>query len=337
MKRTGLLAMLTAGVMLVGAGCGKAGVQKGGTAITVGDINVTMNDVSLFLTKGEGFDESKKMWVENIENTLKYGELGKKMEDIELTQEDKDNIVSMRAYSAKAKGGRTEYEEFVKRSGSSMEFVDAFFTAAAYEQKVSEKISAEAGEPTDAEYAEYFKDNYYRAKHILIPITEEAAAEAAEGAENAEPTATPVADEEGRTGEELANSLLDRAKNGEDFDALIKQFNQDPGVDGSPDGYIFADNGEMAQEFVDCVKSLEPGEFGICQTTFGYHIIERLPLEDTEAGFASWLNEKKEAMSQELNDRKIKEKLDEYCEQYGISFSINQEAVDAFTEKMLVD
>ena len=340
MKRTGLFAMLTAGVLLVGAGCGKAGVQKGGTAITVGDVNVTMNDVSLFLTKGEGFDESKKTWVEQIETTLKYGELGKKMEDVELTQEDKDSIVSMRASYAKSKGGRSAYEEFVKKSGSSMEFVDALFTAVAYEQKLSEKIMDEAAEPTDTEYAEYFKNNYYRAKHILISMPEEAAdaaAESAEGAEDVTPAPTQVADEEGRTGEELAKALLEKAKNGEDFDELIKKYNSDPGVAGNPDGYIFADNGEMAQEFTDCVKSLEPGEFGICETTYGYHIIERLPLDDKESGFAAWLNEKKDEMSAALTDSKVKEKLDEYCEQYGISFSVNQEAIDAFTEKMLAD
>ena len=44
--------------------------------------------------------------------------------------------------------------------------------------------------------------------------------------------------------EKKANEILERAKNGEDFDALIKEYNEDPGMESNQDGYFFTD-GEM--------------------------------------------------------------------------------------------
>ena len=100
MKKTGIFAMITAGVMLVTAGCGKT--KAGAAAVTVGNVSVTMNDISLFLTKGDGFDASKKEYVELMSQTLKYGELGK-AEGVELTQEDIDSITQSKAQRAQAR------------------------------------------------------------------------------------------------------------------------------------------------------------------------------------------------------------------------------------------
>lgn len=36
--------------------------------------------------------------------------------------------------------------------------------------------------------------------------------------------------------EKKANEILERAKTGEDFDALIKEYNEDPGMESNQDG-----------------------------------------------------------------------------------------------------
>lgn len=87
----------------------------------------------------------------------------------------------------------------------------------------------------------------------------------------------------------LAASLLDRARKGEDFDALVKQYTDDqhPGI------YAMANNGVRPRSrdeypragmvgcFGDLSFSLAVGEIGVCEldakrSPYGWHIIKRL-------------------------------------------------------------
>ena len=75
---------------------------------------------------------------------------------------------------------------------------------------------------------------------------------------------------------ELANELLDRIKNGEDFDELMNEYSEDTGLATNPDGYTFMP-GEMVDEFYDATVALEVGEVsGIVPSSYGYHIIKRI-------------------------------------------------------------
>lgn len=78
--------------------------------------------------------------------------------------------------------------------------------------------------------------------------------------------------------EQTANEVLQKAQNGEDFEQLVKDYNQDTGM---PDeGYYFT-TGEMVQEFEDAAFALKEGEIsGVVKTSYGYHIIKRLPIDE---------------------------------------------------------
>lgn len=74
--------------------------------------------------------------------------------------------------------------------------------------------------------------------------------------------------------EEVANEVLKKAKAGEDFAALIEEYNEDPGA--TAEGYTFGP-GEMVQEFEEASFALDFHEIsGIVETDYGYHIIKRL-------------------------------------------------------------
>lgn len=88
----------------------------------------------------------------------------------------------------------------------------------------------------------------------------------------------------------LAEELLERAKGGEDFDALVKQYTDDshPGIyavvnrggEANPEMQIFARE-TMVPSFGDVVFSLEAGEIGLApydknKSKYGWHIIKRL-------------------------------------------------------------
>ena len=95
-----------------------------------------------------------------------------------------------------------------------------------------------------------------------------------------------------RTQEEaraLAGQILERARKGEEFDALVKQYTDDqaPGVYKMFNrGRTAADRDEYARQgmvpcFGDMSFRLAPGEIGVCEydqqrSPYGWHIIKRI-------------------------------------------------------------
>jgi len=63
------------------------------------------------------------------------------------------------------------------------------------------------------------------------------------------------------------------------FDELMQANTEDTdGLSEFPDGYLFQ-NGDMVQEFYDACNALQIGQYSdIVETTYGYHIILRLPI-----------------------------------------------------------
>jgi parvulin-like peptidyl-prolyl isomerase len=74
----------------------------------------------------------------------------------------------------------------------------------------------------------------------------------------------------------LAQDLLARAKKGEAFDALAKQYSDCPSAKEGGDLGFFR-QGQMVPPFDKAAFSLKPGQMSdIVETQFGYHIIKRV-------------------------------------------------------------
>lgn len=316
MKKIRVIAAVAALAMALTA-CGANGNLKK-VAMEIGDTKITAGDIAI-MTKadmaymGSDFETVKPMIVEQMETIFQYGELGEAMK-IELTDEEKNSAVNMRAQYAANGGGYDAYTKYLKDNASSMDFLDKLFTASAYATKVQEKIAEEFKdkEATDDELKAFYDESYYAAKHILVNKPEEGA-EPAEGE---------------KQGEELANELLERAKNGEDFDALVKEYSQDPGSESNPDGYVFTD-GEMVKPFEEKVKELKPGEFGICESDYGYHVILRVELPAFE--------DKKDTVSSSYSSKRTEKRFEELLKEYNIKVEIHQDVIDAIAEDMLTE
>ena len=122
-------------------------------------------------------------------------------------------------------------------------------------------IATAITEPAEEEIAEYYKENYVTAKHILV---------LSEGGKAA-------SDEEAK---KEAERILKEVKAGKDFDKLMTEFCEDPGVQTNPDGYTFT-KGEMVPEFETAAYALKEDEVSdVIKTSYGYHIIKRLPLSE---------------------------------------------------------
>lgn len=98
-----------------------------------------------------------------------------------------------------------------------------------------------------------------------------------------------VTDEMKADARKRAEEVLAKVNAGENFEELIAEYNDDPGA--TDEGYTFADDGTMVQEFTDASFALQVGEnSGLVETTYGYHIIKRYERAITVTDYIILLN-----------------------------------------------
>ncbi len=219
-------------------------------------------------------------------------------------------------YKQQMLGGYTE-AEFCKELNTSSEAFDLIIRLMLQRSMLIEKLMADGEADFNIEEAalkKTFENNYWKAQHILIQTVDS--------------SNMPLPDDQIAAAEAKANDLLARAKSGEDFTALMNEFSEDPGSKSQPEGYIFT-SGEMVMEFEEATKNLEiNGISDLVKTSYGYHIIKRLPLSaDAETETYSQLSENlfNIALENALN-----KKLEEW--KPAMTIEINQGTLDKITK-----
>lgn len=178
-----------------------------------------------------------------------------------LTVEDSDIDAQMAEFEEQM-GGADQVDEYLKGVGLTREQ----YSDLARLNVMIRKLRAAYLEANPNAARDRFDQTYMRCKHVLIKTVDDNKKEL----ENQDELKAKAAE------------VASRAKAGEDFDALIKEYNEDPGMESSPDGYVFTE-GEMVDEFYQGTKALEIG--GISdpiKSNYGWHIIQRLPLRDED-------------------------------------------------------
>ena len=115
-----------------------------------------------------------------------------------------------------------------------------------------------------------------------LPSTDEEFEEILSGPEFIRVKQILVPRDSGSTDEEnlaYAESLLEKARAGEDFDELVQKYGKDLYLFNNKDGY-YVSRGNYYEEFENAAFSLEMDEIsGIVETGAGYSIIKRYPKE----------------------------------------------------------
>ena len=278
-------------------------------------------DTSTAITAQEGRDMIMDMLVDSAVPVAQA-----KANGITLTAEEAeavkaDAVADMEGYLDTYMDGTIEDE--AERKAEAIKDFDAAYKAAGYTyegllaemekeytdnaigQKLLDELYATIAEPTDEEiqarydeelasdietYAanpsQYHSDNTYYAyygnlrplqapeglyyvKHILIKNAETA------GEEDAE-----------RDYEALAKEVMNKVNAGEDFEALIKEYNEDPGMESNPEGYIIGADftGIYDEPFQLAAAELtkEGDVSGMVEGANGIHIIKRYGEVSTE-------------------------------------------------------
>jgi hypothetical protein len=106
-------------------------------------------------------------------------------------------------------------------------------------------------------------------KHILISWRD--LADAFQGHLDARAEKRSKADAEAEV-----RGLVKQLQDGADFDALMKAHSEDTGSAMSGRAFTVTPDAGLVIEFRQLALRLRPGEFGVCQSDFGFHIIKRV-------------------------------------------------------------
>jgi hypothetical protein len=71
-------------------------------------------------------------------------------------------------------------------------------------------------------------------------------------------------------------SLVKQLQDGADFEAMMRTHSEDTGSAMSGRAFTVTPDAQLVIEFRQLSLRLRPGEFGVCQSDFGFHIIKRV-------------------------------------------------------------
>ena len=130
-------------------------------------------------------------------------------------------------------------------------------------EPVASQPEAAAPAPTPAPTPAPAPEQSIAASHVLIQY---------KGSMRAAPTITRSKDE----AKKLATDVMNKAKKGQDFAALAKQYSDEPGAKDRAGALGKFTKGQMVKPFADAAFALKPGEISdVVETDFGFHVIKR--------------------------------------------------------------
>lgn len=194
-----------------------------------------------------------------------------KAKEVKAQPSDEDVKEAVEDFNEQIESSDTAKEQ-AENAGITDEFLTYIFTRElsneSYQEYFNDKTKVE--ESTLKEEYESNKDAYntVTASHILISTQDDEGNELSK-AKKAE-------------AKEKAEKVLKKAKAGEDFAKLAKEYSDDTSNAENGGELGSFTSGEMVEEFSEAAFKLNKGEIsGIVETTYGYHIIKVTDKADT--------------------------------------------------------
>jgi len=271
MKKTKLVALMLCAIMLISVmftGCSSKNILKiDGENIPEGYYNYYYGYLYSYMGYYINYDDelldeytiAQLKQQQAIKSTAK--ELG-----LELTALENKYIIDSLNESIESMG-QTNYATFLKALGMTNKQYQDISKVYALNSKIYDYYyNPETGTeiPSNQDLIDDYKATTTRATHIFFNTQE---------AESEDDRKAVLA----RAEEVYAN-----VEAGENFYDLIREYGEDPGVEEDPEtGYYFNDGTGFDPSFTSAAYALEVNEYSeIVESSLGYHIILRLPVED---------------------------------------------------------
>lgn len=255
----------------------------------------------------KAIDIAKEQAMDNAVKNALYIETAKAA-GITLTDSDKQEVSAIKDEFKSVKGSDSGYQKFLKENKIDDKFIELMCESSVYYRKIGEMVMKDTA-MTEEMMKEHFEKNKWlfetnvrKAKHILIATIDPE-------------TMQPKSQEEQEDASILAKGLFDRIQSGEDFDKLMHQYSEDPGLADSPDGYVFG-SGEMVAEFEEATDSVGFNQLAFCKSDLGFHIIKRLPITYEDA---------QDEVSYDLLRSLIENRVEQWQKEYSIEVTRDEQ------------
>jgi len=268
-----------------------------------------------------GSEEGKAKGQEIIDKTfenvkeLKLLLLSANKANVKLEQEDLDKINESidQLIQSEGDGDKAKTDEFLMKDyGVTLDqyqemFEELYLAYNKYVQVGPTKI-----EISDSEVQKEFESNKeaydkVKVKHILLKTIDD--------------SKQPLPEDKIAEKKTLAEDVLQKVKDGEDFGEMVKEYSEDPGSISTGGEYTFG-KGEMVAEFEDWSFNAKEGDVGIVETSYGFHVmkfIENVP--------ASLGDEEKSEITTSLQNAQFNKMIDDL--KADNQLEKNQEVIDS--------
>lgn len=227
---------------------------------------------------------------------------------LKLTREQSEQAEQRKADDIEQVGGQENFNAWLDSVGFTQDIYNNVIAISAYANAIQDAYYGDNGIKTNTQaIMDKFNETYLCAKHILV--------------QSIDSSSNPLTGDALTTAQNKANEALEKANAGEDFDTLIKEYNEDPGMEMYPDGYVFTE-GDMVDEFYQGTKALEPGQVSpsLVESGYGWHIIQREPLTEDQL-----TDDIKSQLIQEITGKSFMDEISdlmsaadvEYTDEYG--------------------
>lgn len=211
--------------------------------------------------------------MQTIQSRVLQQIIGVQLLDNEATAADKATAKTNVDDNLKKIQDRAGSEEALNRQltllgVSRQDFIDKLTKQAIAETVLKRELNVNI---TDDQAKKYYDDNPAKFErpeevhvaHILLSTRDQS-------------TGKELSDDQKAAKKKQMEDILKRARAGEDFGKLVKEYSEDPGSKGKGGEYTFA-RGQMVPEFEAAAFSLETNQISdIVTTDYGYHIIKLL-------------------------------------------------------------
>ncbi len=310
MKKTRLAALILAVVMIVCAfaGCGKEAVA----AITFRDTVITENEFIYWMSTYKGIflktlgstTDNPAFWSAQMAEGVTYGDYFDALAQssimsnavalqlfgeygLTLTKEEINSVDTAINSLITSVGGRSTLNSYLVAYGINIDILRDIKLDTLKAAKLQNHLYGENGiyAATEEELDAYYKENYYRAKYIVISkdmdyILDEKG-ERILDTETGSYLTRDLTEAEVEEKKELAKDLELRITSGEDFETLMKEYTMDTRLLGFEDGYYFTSSATFVENAVkQAVATMAFDEVKAIETELGWYIIKRYELRE---------------------------------------------------------